>query len=49
MEQAIPFLASGKKLPEAIELAKRYVEGAIQNSFPMGKGYGALSHFWVIK
>ena len=43
------YLASGKKLPEAIELAKRYVEGAIQNSFPMGKGYGALSHFWVIK
>ena len=43
------YLASGKKMPDAIELAKRYVEGAIQNSFPMGKGYGALSHFWVIK
>ncbi len=43
------YLASGKKLPEAVELAKKYIEGAIENSFPMGKGYGALSHFWAIK
>ncbi|AGO61600.1 bifunctional hydroxymethylpyrimidine kinase/phosphomethylpyrimidine kinase [Ferroplasma acidiphilum] len=43
------YLASGKKLPESIELAKKYIDGAIENSFPMGKGYGALSHFWAIK
>ncbi|WP_337860093.1 bifunctional hydroxymethylpyrimidine kinase/phosphomethylpyrimidine kinase [Ferroplasma sp.] len=43
------YLANGKKLPEAIELAKQYIEGAIENSFPMGKGYGSLSHFWAIK
>jgi len=43
------YLASGKKLAESIELAKKYIDGAIENSFPMGKGYGALSHFWAIK
>jgi hydroxymethylpyrimidine/phosphomethylpyrimidine kinase len=43
------YLASGKKLPDSIELAKKYIEGAIANSFPMGKGYGSLSHFWAIK
>ncbi|MEM0139279.1 MAG: bifunctional hydroxymethylpyrimidine kinase/phosphomethylpyrimidine kinase [Ferroplasma sp.] len=43
------FLAGGKKLNDAVHLAKEYINGAIKNSFPMGRGYGALNHFWVIK
>jgi hydroxymethylpyrimidine/phosphomethylpyrimidine kinase len=43
------YLAKGEKLHSAIGLAKKYIEGAIENSFPMGKGYGSLSHFWAIK
>ncbi len=43
------YLANGKKLCEAIKLSRGYIEGAIKNSFPMGKGYGPLNHFWVIK
>ncbi len=43
------YLAMGKKIDDAIALAKEYIEGAILNSFPMGKGYGPLNHFWRIK
>lgn len=43
------YLAKGKKLNDAIELSRGYIEGAIKNSFPMGKGYGPLNHFWMIK
>jgi hydroxymethylpyrimidine/phosphomethylpyrimidine kinase len=43
------YLASGMNLQQAISLARKYIEGAIKNSFPMGKGYGSLSHFWAIK
>ncbi len=43
------YLAHGYNLNESIKLAKNYIEGAIKNSFPMGKGYGPLNHFWVIK
>ncbi|WP_298278995.1 bifunctional hydroxymethylpyrimidine kinase/phosphomethylpyrimidine kinase [Ferroplasma sp.] len=42
-------LASGMTLHKSISEARKYIEGAIENSFPMGKGYGALSHFWAIK
>ncbi len=43
------YLAAGKNLTASVELAKNYIDGAIENSFPMGKGYGALNHFWAIK
>ncbi len=43
------YLAHGYNLNESIKLAKKYIEGAIKNSFPMGKGYGPLNQFWVIK
>ncbi len=43
------YLGSGKNLYDSVLLARKYIEGAIKNSFPMGKGYGSLSHFWGIK
>ncbi len=43
------YLASGKNLYDSVSMARKYVEGAIKNSFPMGNGYGSLSHFWAIK
>ncbi len=43
------YIAKGMPLNEAIGNAREYIEGAIKNSFPMGKGYGPLNHFWVIK
>ena len=43
------YLAAGKSLYDSISLAREYIEGAIKNSFPMGNGYGSLSHFWAIK
>jgi hydroxymethylpyrimidine/phosphomethylpyrimidine kinase len=43
------YLASGLTLYDSISMARKYIEGAIENSFPMGRGYGSLSHFWAIK
>lgn len=40
------YLALGKPLLKAVELARTYLQGAIENSFTMGKGYGSLNHFW---
>ncbi|AAT43875.1 bifunctional hydroxymethylpyrimidine kinase/phosphomethylpyrimidine kinase [Picrophilus oshimae] len=42
------YLAMGKTLEDSISMAKDYIEGAIINSFPMGRGYGPLNHFWRI-
>lgn len=41
------FLAGGTGLEDSIRNAKKYLQGAIRNSFPMGRGYGSLSHFWM--
>jgi hydroxymethylpyrimidine/phosphomethylpyrimidine kinase len=40
------FLAKGKRLDEAIGLAKQYVTQAIRHSFPLGRGNGPLGHFY---
>lgn len=42
-------LASGYDLEKSVKKAKEYLQGAIENSFPMGMGYGPLCHFWNLK
>jgi hydroxymethylpyrimidine/phosphomethylpyrimidine kinase len=39
-------LALGKPFFDAVTLAKRYITGAIENSFPLGKGCGPTHHFF---
>ncbi|MCL4345244.1 MAG: bifunctional hydroxymethylpyrimidine kinase/phosphomethylpyrimidine kinase [Candidatus Thermoplasmatota archaeon] len=38
-------LAYGLDLVTSVRRARAYLQVAIENSFPMGKGYGALCHF----
>ncbi len=40
------FLARGNHLQEAVSQAKKYVTGAIRNSYPLGHGNGPLGHFY---
>lgn len=42
-------LALGKKLEEAVPLAKTYAREAIANAYPVGKGNGPLNHFYKFK
>ena len=39
-------LAKGTTLKEAVPAAKTYVEGAMRNGIPLGKGHRPLNHFW---
>ena len=39
-------LARGTPLKEAVREAKAYVEGAMRNGIPLGKGHRPLHHFW---
>jgi hydroxymethylpyrimidine/phosphomethylpyrimidine kinase len=39
-------LAAGDDIPSAVERAKRYVTGAIEQSFAVGHGARLLNHFW---
>lgn len=39
-------LALGDGIPAAVERAKRYVTGAIEHSFAIGRGARILNHFW---
>ena len=39
-------LALGDDIPAAVERAKRYVTGAIEHSFEIGRGARILNHFW---
>lgn len=40
-------LAKGQTVQDAVEAAKEYVTGAIQNGFDLGGGAGPLNHFWT--
>ena len=40
------YLALGNPMLKAVELSRTYSQNAIEHSFPMGKGYGSLNHFW---
>ncbi len=42
------FLGQGLGIHAAIQGAKDYVTGAIENSFGLGHGHGPLNHFWNI-
>ena len=39
-------LAKGAELADAVSAAKNYVEGAMRNGIPLGKGHRPLNHFW---
>ena len=39
-------LAKGAALKEAVPAAKAFVEGAMRNGIPLGKGHRPLNHFW---
>jgi hydroxymethylpyrimidine/phosphomethylpyrimidine kinase len=40
------YLALGNDVPEAVELAKHYVTGAIEAGFALGSGIGPVDHGW---
>jgi len=42
-------LAMGASVPDAVELAKDYVTGAIDGGFPLGAGIGPVDHGWRIR
>lgn len=40
------YLAKGYHLKEGVKRAKEYIQGALENSLPLGKGHGPLNHLW---
>jgi hydroxymethylpyrimidine/phosphomethylpyrimidine kinase len=42
-------LARGVDVPSAVALGKRFVTGAVRDSFPLGSGLGPVGHFWRIR
>lgn len=42
------YIARGESVPNSVEKACAYLNGAIRNSFGLGKGHGPLNHFWNI-
>lgn len=42
------YIAKGKPIPEAVSLAKDYINGAIQNSIELGHGVGPTNHFYTL-
>jgi len=43
------YIAKGARVPEAVEKAGAYLNGAIKHSFGLGGGRGPLNHFWRLK
>ncbi len=41
-------LARGMELKDAVQKAKEYITGAVENAFPVGKGVGPTNHFFDI-
>ena len=41
-------LAKGTPIPEAIDIAKRYLTEAIRHGLPLGNGHGPTDHFYFI-
>ncbi|HET9475923.1 MAG TPA: bifunctional hydroxymethylpyrimidine kinase/phosphomethylpyrimidine kinase [Dehalococcoidia bacterium] len=39
-------LALGSALPQAVRLARGYVQGALEHALPVGHGHGPVNHFW---
>jgi hydroxymethylpyrimidine/phosphomethylpyrimidine kinase len=42
-------LARGLDIPDAVALGKRFISGAVDASFPLGKGLGPVGHFWRVR
>ncbi|KAF1085514.1 Hydroxymethylpyrimidine/phosphomethylpyrimidine kinase [Sporotomaculum syntrophicum] len=42
------YLAGGFSVPEAVREAKKYISGAIENSFALGHGVGPTHHFYAL-
>jgi hydroxymethylpyrimidine/phosphomethylpyrimidine kinase len=42
-------LARGQDMLTAVELGKRFISAAVDNSFPLGTGLGPVGHFWRIR
>ena len=40
------YLGLGTTVPEAVEEAREYLEGALINAYPIGHGHGPVNHFW---
>lgn len=39
-------LALGSALPQAVRLARSYLQGALEHARPIGHGHGPVNHFW---
>ena len=39
-------LAVGATAPEAVRVAREYLEGALSSAYPIGRGQGPVNHFW---
>lgn len=42
-------LARGLSVPDAVDLAERYVAGAIRHAPGLGAGHGPLNHLWALR
>jgi hydroxymethylpyrimidine/phosphomethylpyrimidine kinase len=42
-------LARGLDVPSAVDLGKRFITGAVADSFPLGAGLGPVGHFWRVR
>jgi hydroxymethylpyrimidine/phosphomethylpyrimidine kinase len=42
-------LARGLAVPDAVDLAERYVAGAIRHAPGLGAGHGPLNHLWMLR
>ncbi|WP_460603830.1 bifunctional hydroxymethylpyrimidine kinase/phosphomethylpyrimidine kinase [Jatrophihabitans fulvus] len=42
-------LARGLDLVEAVRFGKRYITGAVGDSYPLGAGLGPVGHFWRVR
>lgn len=42
-------LARGCDVPDAVALGKRFISGAVDGSFPLGRGLGPVGHFWRVR
>ena len=42
-------LAQGLAVEDAVRFGKRFISGAVEGSFPLGKGLGPVGHFWRVR
>tara|TARA_R110002126_G_scaffold125260_1_gene267513 strand:- start:475 stop:636 length:162 start_codon:yes stop_codon:yes gene_type:complete len=41
-------LAQGASVPDAVEMARDYLFGAIRSAKGLGKGHGPVNHGWIL-